>query len=181
MMTPTQIPGFRHGHVPAISLWQPWASAWISPLKHHETRSWETLRRGPLVVHASKARTALRFIEGPLERSLVDHFGPNWRTEIPFGALIGTVELIDCERIGETFVSSGATPVDDADHAAGDWTEGRFAWRSSCSNGPFRMSESRASSTFRPASCRRHGHREWQRDGSCRLHCRKFRAGRYPD
>jgi hypothetical protein len=128
-MASIQIPGFRYGHVPAISLWQPWASAWLSPIKYHETRSWETLRRGPLVVHASKTRTGLRCIDRSLERVLLDHFGPNWRTELPFGALIGTVELIDCERIGETFVSSGATPVDHADHAAGDWTEGRFAWK----------------------------------------------------
>jgi activating signal cointegrator 1 len=128
-MPPTQIPGYRFGHVPAISLWQPWASAWLSPIKYHETRSWETLRRGPLVVHASKTRTCLRLVEPQLERLLADQFGPTWLTDLPLGALIGTVELIDCERIGETMFSSGASPVDYADHVAGDWSDGRFAWK----------------------------------------------------
>lgn len=40
----------------ALSLWQPWASAIALGAKRVETRSWETLYRGPLLIHAAKRR-----------------------------------------------------------------------------------------------------------------------------
>lgn len=38
----------------AISLWQPWASLWLTPRKIHETRPRRWNHSGWLAVHASK-------------------------------------------------------------------------------------------------------------------------------
>jgi len=38
----------------AISLWQPWATLISIGAKRIETRSWETLYRGSIVIHAAK-------------------------------------------------------------------------------------------------------------------------------
>lgn len=38
----------------ALSLWQPWASLVAGGAKLLETRSWQTLYRGPLAIHAAK-------------------------------------------------------------------------------------------------------------------------------
>lgn len=70
----------------AISLRQPWASLIIYGLKPVEIRTWQTNYRGPLIIHAAKTvdeDALLRFrIENP-----------------PKGCLIGTVELIEVERL----------------------------------------------------------------------------------
>lgn len=47
----------RHLTVPAISLWQPWASLMASGHKSIETRSWSTHLRGLVAIHAAKRWT----------------------------------------------------------------------------------------------------------------------------
>lgn len=104
----------------AISLWQPWASAWILPdLKGNETRGWSTSYRGPIAVHAAKTRQGFKELEGEWPYGwwggIIDQLVPDCDgitpdpevvalrandaiTKMPFGALIGVVHLIDCRR-----------------------------------------------------------------------------------
>lgn len=114
----------------AISLWQPWASLWLSDRKIHETRHWQCRRhgrplRGTIAVHAAKR--FIRDVEEPLRDILESEFGGHWAMDLPTGALLGTVELIACvPTMGE-----GDRPVaaSDDDLACGDFSPGRFAWR----------------------------------------------------
>lgn len=108
----------------ALSLWQPWASLWLQGPKVHETRSWPTPHRGPLLVHA--AQTFIRDIEpeDPLRGILDDEFGGHWAMDLPTGALIGVVDLLDCRCI-----AGDETATDADDLVCGDFHPGRYAWR----------------------------------------------------
>jgi hypothetical protein len=104
----------------AISLWQPWASLWLTERKVHETRHWPTAYRGRLLVHAAKR--FVRDVELDLKEILIDEFGGHWGMDLPRGALLGFVDLEDCvptERIRLTA----------DDEACGDFSLGRFGWR----------------------------------------------------
>lgn len=107
----------------AISLWQPWASLWLSNAKVNETRHWPTDVRGTVAVHAAQ-----RFVKNDLPRRLVDvledEFGEDWRKALPTGALVGTVDLIDCRRIGGAFDAAHRDDV-----FCGNWEAGRYAWQ----------------------------------------------------
>lgn len=118
----------------AISLWQPWASLWAAGIKIHETRSWPTTHKGLLAVHAALKRDA----DGEcLYKSLVDHdyerlvgflrLGPDFNL-LAFGAIVGVVDLVECCRIPhiETTYMNPSTRLD---YDLGDWTAGRYAWR----------------------------------------------------
>lgn len=107
----------------AISLWQPWASLWLSPAKVHETRGWATRHRGPLAVHAAKQMMV--DVSPDLEALLLDEFGGHWAMDLPRGAIIGVVTLTDCIQIDY----AAKIAADGDDLACGDWTKGRFAWR----------------------------------------------------
>lgn len=107
----------------ALSLWQPWASLWLTDLKVHETRAWPTNVRGTIAVHAAK-----RFVKTALDHRLVDllddEFGRDWREYLPTGALIGTVELVDCKRI-----ELAGSAEHGEDYVCGDFAYGRYAWQ----------------------------------------------------
>lgn len=109
----------------ALSLWQPWASLWLSPRKVHETRDWEMKHRGWLLVHAAK-----RFEKDhppEMARLLREEFGPEWFKAIPTGALIGMVNVADCFT-SEDMVS-GCQPLTPDDYICGNYDIGRFAFR----------------------------------------------------
>jgi hypothetical protein len=115
--------------IKSISLWQPWASLWLSPNKRHETRHWATSHRGRLLVHATKK--FVKDIDGPLRGILEEEFGGHWATELPVGAIIGMVDLIDVIPTEEIYADEIADLADDEqiDIACGDFAEGRFGWR----------------------------------------------------
>ena len=106
----------------AISLWQPWASLWLSERKVHETRHWPTSHRGPLLVHAAKRFEKNFELDDPLRIILDNEFGGHWAMDLPTGALIGTVELVAC-------VPTGGLQLAIDDYHCGDFTAGRYAWR----------------------------------------------------
>jgi hypothetical protein len=110
----------------AISLWQPWASLWCSPRKVHETRHWPCRHRGWLLVHAAKHFEKDFGPADPLRLILLDEFGPNWATDLPTGALIGMVNVVDCQPT-QTFLGDSAASDDDRE--CGNFTLGRFAWK----------------------------------------------------
>jgi activating signal cointegrator 1 len=134
----------------AISLWQPWASLIMTGAKTFETRGWETKYRGPLVIHASKGGLAkweeLDMIESqafggcwefqgalapligkPLEIGKRMYRG-EWpgvkRSDLPRGAALGMVNLIDCRRTEDLTQGEIAKEL-----AFGNYGPGRFAWK----------------------------------------------------
>jgi hypothetical protein len=104
----------------AISLWQPWASLWLSPLKVHETRHWPTDFRGWLAVHATKRLVS--DVGEELDELCVAQFGAMWRRTLPRGAILGAVHLVDCAPT-EIIVPS----ADDLE--CGDFSYGRYGWK----------------------------------------------------
>jgi hypothetical protein len=88
----------------AYSLWQPWASAIFIPfLKPIETRHWSTSFRGPLAIHAAKKETRQlkeffhkRLSPDGFDKDSFYQEGIESWSDLPLGALIGTVELVDC-------------------------------------------------------------------------------------
>lgn len=112
----------------AISLWQPWASLWLSPAKLHETRHWATAYRGPLLVHAAKK--LVKDVEPELEDILDSEFGGHWGLDLPTGAIIGVVDLVDCVRTADLYPNrANLTDGERDDLTCGDHSYGRFAWR----------------------------------------------------
>jgi hypothetical protein len=112
--------------VKAISLWQPWASLWLSPAKVHETRHWPTRHRGWLVVHAAK-RKPDGFDDDPLGDILDSDLGPHWGIELPRGALIGLVHIIACVPTMNERDETCNAHADDL--LCGDFSPDRYAWR----------------------------------------------------
>jgi hypothetical protein len=109
----------------AISLWQPWALAWLLPgVKEFETRHWYCGHRGPLLIHAAKKKdgevrdfmnsAALREIRKIHHLELEDFH---------FGALIGRVDLIGCSKVEDLPAPS------EMEDRWGNWAPGRFAWK----------------------------------------------------
>lgn len=115
----------------AISLWQPYASAALDQdIKVHETRKWELPARmvgQRVAIHAAKKVVSPANIH-PYTDSTAEGVlqAFPWRKNLPFGALIGTVVLVDCRRMGG---EAGVKPAHQLDLLFGDWTPGRFAWR----------------------------------------------------
>ena len=110
----------------AISLWQPWASLWCSWRKVHETRHWRCLHRGWLLVHAGKHFEKTFELDDPLRLILDDEFGGDWAEDLPTGALIGMVNIVDCQP---TQILFGDTAASDDNRECGDFGPGRFAWK----------------------------------------------------
>jgi hypothetical protein len=73
-----------------LTVQQPYAWAILRGLKRIENRSWRPNYRGRLLLHAAREHS------GALE--LPDGTRPPSR--VPLGALVGTVELVDCVRYG---------------------------------------------------------------------------------
>lgn len=129
-----------------ISILQPWASLIIQGHKKIETRSWNTKYRGELLIHASAGKK-------PVCRSLMldfqqefSHLNLQKFESLPFGAIIGKVNLIATVQSIHCFsgnqfeitnyssdVVNGHFPKDlfeitDQELAFGDYSENRFGW-----------------------------------------------------
>jgi hypothetical protein len=114
--------------LPCISLWQPWASLLFVDdpelRKVHETRgfAFPPRHRGQRVaIHAAIAFP--KRLPAGLHEICAAGLGWDYRQALPRGAVIGTLVL------AETLPMAAAEPASAADHCAGDWTPGRFAWR----------------------------------------------------
>jgi activating signal cointegrator 1 len=108
----------------AITLHQPWASLWCSGRKVHETRHWPTKNRGWIAVHA--AMKIVYNVDPELAEILCDEFGGHWGMDLPRGALIGRVHLVDCWPTKMLFRLAAAN---EDDRICGDFSEGRWAWK----------------------------------------------------
>jgi len=92
-----------------ITLWQPWAQFIVTGEKLVETRGWPTKIRGEIAIHAAKRKP-----------DQLLHI-----TDLPLGAIIGTVEIMDCVHIEKLYGSKYDTELE---RSYGDWAKGRYGW-----------------------------------------------------
>lgn len=123
----------------AITLRQPWASLFVAGAKLIETRSWPTKHRGPLAVHASIKMNAdeIALCWSQPFASALARLGFYSTADLPIGAVLGKVDLVDCLRmVAGRLVDVGDSdefPIDDLrlssnERAFGHYATGRFAW-----------------------------------------------------
>lgn len=94
----------------ALTICQPYAHLIVAGEKRVENRQWPTRYRGPLFIHAGKSKDWLR--------------GAKPSLDMPFGALVGVAELIDCLHIDD--IESGKHDAQypwlpDHEHTEGTW------------------------------------------------------------
>lgn len=127
----------------AISIWQPWASALVIGSKQIETRHWGTNYRGPLVIHASKRKILWELEKYHSDFSFLGAMKPigwdarnNAMTDIdklPFGALIGIGNLVECRKTEsftdiELFTPRGISPYQWTEDQMGNFEPHRYGW-----------------------------------------------------
>lgn len=91
----------------AITIHQPYAHLIIAGGKQIETRSRNTNIRGRIAIHASKKKSKLS----------------KCYKDIDYGAIIGTVELVDCIPVEKIINKLSVFEL-----SAGDYSDGRYAW-----------------------------------------------------
>jgi hypothetical protein len=69
-----------------LTVRQPWASLIVAGIKDVENRSWRTNYRGRLGIHAGSR----------VDQDALDAYGHLLDGELPRGALIGSVTVVDC-------------------------------------------------------------------------------------
>lgn len=112
--------------IPAITLWQPWASLIFAGVKLHETRSFRypaRLEGRVVAIHSAAKFPAAKHISEALNDLCYDTWGCGYNYSLPFGAILGTVRLSGCSS---TDLSAGFQAEDEL--IAGNWSAGRFAW-----------------------------------------------------
>ena len=107
----------------AYTVYQPYAYATVAGIKRYETRPRRTNIRGRVAVHAGKAelKRATKGLSDNAFWSLMEAVGG--KTVLPLGAVVGTVEIVDCVPVEE--VVGALTPQE---RALGDYSPGRWAW-----------------------------------------------------
>jgi activating signal cointegrator 1 len=107
-----------------LSFLQPWASLTVMGLKKLETRSWSTKHRGELLIHASMGQSgALLAHEPPFSKYITDF------SKLPFGAIIGKVQLTDIIKVQSLHMSDAViNQLTMEERAFGDYSNGRFVW-----------------------------------------------------
>jgi activating signal cointegrator 1 len=125
-----------------ISLLQPWATLVVIGAKKIETRSFNTKFRGELLIHASKAfpmhtkelASTSPFYDVLIEAGYLKINGRSFSFNLPFGAIIGKVNLastIPSEKVQEGFgvkVGGDAWRFTAQEFAFGDYSPNRFGW-----------------------------------------------------
>ena len=115
--------------LPAISLWQPYASAIALGLKQIETRHWrlpDKFISERVAIHAAQRRDAETFAyiyDVCLHDELREKGYSNWN-QLPFGALVATAVFDRCVRIDQEFRNR----LFGNEILWGNYADGRFAW-----------------------------------------------------
>ena len=107
----------------AFTVYQPYAHAIVAGVKHYETRPRRTHIRGRVAVHAGRldeVQATKHLTNGEFWAVLEAAGGGG---NLPRGAVIGTVEIIDCVPVEELVDS-----LDNRERLLGDYSPGRFAW-----------------------------------------------------
>jgi hypothetical protein len=114
--------------LPAISLWQPWASLIFTGDKKHETRAFRFPAKYAgrrVAIHAAKALPAKISMGLHMLCEMNWGSGGRWRNALPTGVILGTVVLAEA-------VPTDELSPETVDRICGDWAQGRFAWRLEC-------------------------------------------------
>lgn len=119
--------------IPALSLWQPWASLVAVRAKQIETRHWATRYRGPVAIHASRRWTndEVLWLAGnePAREALLVA-GYDWSvlsrhgTSLPLGAVVAVAELRGCVQMTEARIAD----VPEPERSFGYYAPGRWMW-----------------------------------------------------
>lgn len=114
-----------------ISLWQPWASLIFGEIKpdlfkRWETRSWSTSYRGPLLIHAAQKHFSERDAKVLFRDMGIGDYFHNWRG-MPYGAILGKVELVDCISTNTNGFYRSIYSSDQL--RLGNYGPDRFAWK----------------------------------------------------
>ncbi len=108
----------------ALTLWQPRATLVAIGAKRIETRSWSTVHRGPLAIHAAKTRKHLPlFYDDPFLQVLRDA-GYKTASDLPLGCVVATCKLWKIKPDNHLIASDLTVQ----EIAFGDYSDGRFAW-----------------------------------------------------
>lgn len=119
----------------ALTIQQPWATLIALGEKRFETRSRKTNIRGRIAIHAGKKINieACNQVAIMLTLSKYGYDASN----LPTGAVIATVDLIDCHKVTADYMSmydeekAGTETgrlIEGDEWWLGDYTEGRHAW-----------------------------------------------------
>ena len=117
----------------ALTLWQPWASLVILGYKKIETRSWSTVHRGKLAIHAAKQEpksvfsTTARIFSEEAKLAVgmcLAYYGAQTFNELPRGCVLGEVDLVLCEPSGNVDLMK----LESLERVLGDYSLHRFAW-----------------------------------------------------
>ena len=114
----------------AITLYQPYAYAIVVGLKGNETRPRKTNIRGRVAIHAGKRDAWKTGMIDPenlakIEAILSESQGlpSSLPAKLDYGAVIGTVEIVDCKPVEEVLPT-----LTERERLLGDYSPGRFAW-----------------------------------------------------
>lgn len=125
----------------ALTDWQPWATLIITGRKGIETRGWATSYRGVIAIHAAKklSESARIWTRATPE---IGAALPVPVEDLPVGTVLGTVELVNCQKILGIYEKcnpingmkrpvarlANGWEVTGDELAFGDYTVGRWAW-----------------------------------------------------
>lgn len=115
--------------IKALSLWQPWASLIAVGAKKHETRSWATNYRGPLLICAGSRPFRLKMFTHSFLRLLEECLGTQLG-KIPYGKALAVADLSNC-RLMPAWTDLERILPDMAPYEGlfGDYSPGRYAWK----------------------------------------------------
>ena len=104
-----------------LSIKEPFASLIMSGKKRIETRSWKTLYRGELYIHASVSKIPKSWFENKEFMSLVDDIA------LHRGFIVCKCNLVDCIYMDEEFINKVKTETPQ-EYFCGVYEVGRYAW-----------------------------------------------------
>ncbi len=98
-------------------------------VKKIETRSWDTKFRGTILIHASSERRVKhrQLVEQPPFSSYIPDYD-----SIPFGCIIGCVEIVETESSEKIITDKEIFPApleQCLEYQLGDYSENRFGWK----------------------------------------------------
>jgi hypothetical protein len=96
-----------------LTVCQPFASAIVYGAKDFENRNWSTNYRGPMLVHAGMNKSFMHVLKSPRN---VELFQSVYMRDLPFGEIIGMVEIVSVHNLEDEFIDS-------------PWATGPFCWK----------------------------------------------------
>lgn len=105
-----------------LTICQPYAALIMLPDSHErakrvENRGWPTSYRGPLLIHAGKSRAWFELDADGIHDDLYGFVV----ADLPFGAIVGQCELIDCVRKGDSASEKRHLWLKSHEHYEGPW------------------------------------------------------------